>query len=37
MNKTRRAKLEAQGWQVGNAAGFLELTPEVAAYVDLKL
>ena len=37
MNKTKRAKLEAQGWQVGNPAEFLELTPEEAAYVDLKL
>jgi len=37
MNKTERAKLEAQGWQVGDAADFLELTPEEAAYVDLKL
>ncbi len=37
MNKTKRAKLEARGWQVGNAAEFLELTPEEAAYLDLKL
>lgn len=37
MNKTKRAKLEAEGWQIGNAAEFLELSPEEAAYVDLKL
>ncbi len=37
MNKTKRAKLKAEGWQVGSAAQFLELTPEEAAYVDLKL
>lgn len=37
MNKTQRTKLEAQGWQVGEAADFLALTPEEAAYVDLKL
>ena len=37
MNKIKRARLEAQGWQVGNAAEFLELTPEEAAYVELKL
>lgn len=37
MNKTKRAKLEAQGWRVGTAADFLNLSPEEAAFVETKL
>ena len=37
MNKTGRARLEAQGWKVGTAAAFLELSPEEAAFVDTRL
>jgi len=37
MNKTKRAKLEAQGWRVGAAADFLNLSPEEAAFVETKL
>ncbi len=37
MNKTKRDKLEVHGWKIGETAEFLELTPEEAAYVDLKL
>lgn len=37
MNKTKRDKLEAHGWRIGGTAEFLELSPEEAAYVDLKL
>ncbi len=31
------AKLEADGWRLGTAADFLELTPEEASFVDTKL
>jgi len=37
MNKPTRSKLEAHGWRVGSAADFLGLTPEEAAFVELKL
>lgn len=37
MNKTKRAKLEAQGWRVGTAADFLNLSSEEAAFVETKL
>ena len=37
MNKTKRARLEAQGWKVGTAADLLELSPEEAAFVETKL
>jgi len=37
MNKTKRKKLEAAGWKVGSASDFLGLSPEEAAFVDLKL
>jgi ribosome-binding protein aMBF1 (putative translation factor) len=37
MNTRKRKKLEAAGFQVGSAAEFLELTPEEAALIDLKL
>ncbi len=37
MKKEKRARLEAAGWRVGDAADFLELTPEEAAYIDLKI
>lgn len=37
MKAQKKAKVEAAGWRVGSAADFLELTPEEAAYVDLKL
>jgi hypothetical protein len=37
MNKTKRTKLAAQGWRVGSAADFLELTAEEAAFVETKL
>ena len=34
---TKRKKLESKGWKVGSADEFLNLSPEEAAYVDLKL
>jgi len=37
MDKEKRARLEAQGWKVGSAEEFLGLTPDEAAYVDLRL
>ncbi len=37
VKKTRRARVEAQGWRVGNAAQFLELDAQEAALVETKL
>lgn len=37
MDKAKRQRLEAKGWKVGGADDFLGLTPEEAAYVELKL
>jgi DNA-binding XRE family transcriptional regulator len=37
MKAAKRKKLEANGWKVGSAANFLELTDEEAAYIELKL
>ena len=37
MKSSKRARLEAQGWRVGSAAEFLELTSEEAAFVETKL
>lgn len=37
MKKTKRARLEARGWRLGDAADFLDLTPEEAALVETKL
>ncbi len=37
MEKTKKARLDAAGWRVGSAEEFLELTPEEAAFVELKL
>ena len=37
MRKTKRDALKKKGWAVGNAEDFLGLTPEEAAYVELKL
>jgi predicted XRE-type DNA-binding protein len=37
MDKEKKARLEAQGWKVGSAEEFLGLTPDEAAYVDLRL
>lgn len=37
MNTTKRKRLEAAGWSVGSTADFLELSPEEAAFVELKL
>ena len=37
MDKTKESRLKAAGWRTGDAAEFLELTPEEAAFVELKL
>lgn len=37
MNSSKRKRLEAAGWSVGSTADFLELSPEEAAFVELKL
>ena len=37
MNSRKRKRLEAKGWKIGTAAEFLNLSPEEAAYVELKL
>ena len=37
MDEQKQNRLIARGWRVGNADEFLELTPEEAAYVELKL
>jgi predicted XRE-type DNA-binding protein len=37
MDKEKKARLEAHGWKVGSAEEFLGMTPEEAAYVDLRV
>ena len=37
MNRAKRAKLEARGWKVGSVQGFLGLSEEEAALVELKV
>lgn len=37
MQHSKRARLEANGWRVGSAPKFLDLTPEEAAFVETKL
>lgn len=37
MNTAKRKRLEAAGWSVGSTVDFLELSPEEAAFVELKL
>ena len=37
MHASKRKKLEAAGYKVGDAADFLELTPEEAALIDVKV
>ena len=37
MDKAKRTRLEAKGWKVGSAAEFLDLSPEEAAYVEMKV
>lgn len=37
MDEQKKNQLISRGWRVGNADEFLGLTPEEAAYVELKL
>ena len=37
MDEYKKKRLTAKGWEVGNADEFLEITPEEATYVELKL
>ena len=37
MDKEKKARLEAKGWRVGSAEEFLGMTPDEAAYVELRL
>ena len=37
MEKNKKKRLEDAGWRVGSTAEFLELSPEEAAFVELKL
>lgn len=37
MEREKQARLEAAGWRIGDAAEFLGLTPDEAAFVELKL
>jgi len=37
MNTAKRKRLEKSGWKVGTAQEFLNLSPEEAAYVELKV
>ena len=37
MDEDKKKRLESRGWKVGNADEFLGLTPEEAAYIELKI
>ena len=37
MNTAKRKRLQKAGWKVGTAQEFLNLSPEEAAYVEVKL
>lgn len=37
MDDQKKKRLEAKGWKVGDAADFLELSAEEAAYIDLQI
>jgi DNA-binding XRE family transcriptional regulator len=37
MKKSTEKKLKARGWRVGSAADFLGLSPEEAAFVEIKV
>jgi predicted XRE-type DNA-binding protein len=37
MEKNKRKRLEAAGWNVGTVQEFLRLAPEEVAYIELKL
>ena len=37
MRKAKMNRLEKKGWKVGSVGEFLDLSPEEAAYIELKL
>jgi len=37
MERTKRESLEANGWKVGTASEFLDLTPEESTLIEIKL
>lgn len=37
MDPEKRKRLESAGWKVGDTADFLELTPEEAEFIEMKL
>ena len=37
MDERKKQKLVEQGWRVGDASDFLDLSPEETAYIELKL
>ncbi|MDZ8235726.1 MAG: hypothetical protein RMZ69_00885 [Nostoc sp. ChiQUE01a] len=37
MNETKRKRLQEKSWKVGTVAEFLELTPESATLIEIKL
>jgi DNA-binding XRE family transcriptional regulator len=37
MNTAKKKRLESAGWKIGTTSEFLNLSPEEAAYVELKL
>lgn len=37
MKREKKSKLESKGWKIGDSIEFLKLTPEEAAYVELKI
>jgi len=37
MRKAKKTRLESNGWTVGSAGDFLDLSPEESAYIDMKI
>jgi predicted XRE-type DNA-binding protein len=37
MDKAKRKRLESKGWRVGSASDFLQLKPEEASLIEMKL
>jgi DNA-binding XRE family transcriptional regulator len=37
MDQAKRERLESKGWKIGTIADFLELTPDEALFVEIKL
>ena len=37
MKNNKKKKLESKGWKIGDSTEFLNLSPEEAAYVELKI